>query len=314
MKKKFRWLIAAITSVLLVNGFSASAQPSPVERSLLFKKYDLSPDRTKDTQFFTLESRLLLYRPDGKREPWDVYRFDLRCVPGTAGDEYTCLRFTVQSGNTKEVSIPFLTNWKYIFKLTPNGKDEKGQLFGIDHSCFEKLTDSNGRAIPIEKSFHVYNAFIDFHSMNVFADKTDSGKGVQDLVSIGDRIVHVASFSEPAVSLGDQAPEGSVFRNGEITLEFKGIGLINKKSCAILQYDSGESSFVMLLKPFPNMEVNTIGSSHYWGDIYKDLQSGWIQKAVLHEIVVSETTVTGQTNKIHSVIERHINIQNTGKK
>ena len=58
-----------------------------------------------------------------------------------------------------------------------------------------------------------------------------------------------------------------------------------------------------------NMEVTTKGSSHYWGDIYKDLTGGWIQKAVLHEIVISETDVPGLANKINSVIERHINIK-----
>ena len=58
------------------------------------------------------------------------------------------------------------------------------------------------------------------------------------------------------------------------------------------------------------MKVTTKGSSHYWGDIYKDLTSGWIQKANLHELVISETAVPGMTNKINSVIERSINIKN----
>ena len=60
----------------------------------------------------------------------------------------------------------------------------------------------------------------------------------------------------------------------------------------------------------PNMEIPTKESSHYWGDIYKDLTGGWIQKAVLHEIVISETTVPGLVNKKNAVIERSINIEN----
>jgi hypothetical protein len=63
----------------------------------------------------------------------------------------------------------------------------------------------------------------------------------------------------------------------------------------------------------PTMEVPTKGSSHYWGDIYKDLAGGWIQKAVLHELVVSETTVPGLSNKINSVIERSILIKNVNR-
>ncbi len=47
-----------------------------------------------------------------------------------------------------------------------------------------------------------------------------------------------------------------------------------------------------------------------FGDIYKDLEGGWIQKATLHEFVISETVVPGMPDKIHSVIERTININN----
>ena len=77
----------------------------------------------------------------------------------------------------------------------------------------------------------------------------------------------------------------------------------------MLEYDSGESSFNMLMTPMPYMEVTTKGSSHYWGDIYKDLATGWIQRANLRELVISETIVPGM-NKINSVIDRSINIKN----
>ncbi|MEO8764656.1 MAG: hypothetical protein ABI416_10235, partial [Ginsengibacter sp.] len=66
----------------------------------------------------------------------------------------------------------------------------------------------------------------------------------------------------------------------------------------------------MVITPMPNMKVTSKGSSHYWGDIYKDLAGGWIQKADLHELVISETVVPGMENKLHAVIERSINIKN----
>ena len=114
------------------------------------------------------------------------------------------------------------------------------------------------------------------------------------------------------VITGSQVAEGSYFRNGEVTLTFKGLSSVKGNNCALLGYDSGQSSFYMLMKPLPAMEVKTKGSSHYWGDIYKDLTSGWIQKATLHEMVVSETEVPGQANKLHTVVERSIQIDQTG--
>ena len=290
------------------------AQQMADAKKICGQKYNLVPQHSKDTQYFEMESKLQKHALDGTIQGIDVYRLYLRCVPSansSKGDEYTCLKFTVQINNAAALAIPSLSNWKYFFSLESN-KDEsnKGQLFGIDHSKFEKLTDQNGKDLPIENTFHVYNAFVDFHTMSVFAEKTAKDSGAQDLKYVGDKIVHAASFSQPHESLGTQVSDASYFKNGKITLEFKGLSLINKKTCAIMEYDSGESSFYMVTKPMANMEVTTKGNSHYWGDIYKDLTTGWIQKAVLHELVVSETIVPGMSNKVNSVIERTIEIKN----
>ncbi|HEV8082588.1 MAG TPA: hypothetical protein VGP55_05270 [Chitinophagaceae bacterium] len=312
MIKLFCKLIVGV--MFLVSSSShLSAQQMANAKKILGQKYNLVPQHSKDTQYYEMESKLQKHALDGTIQGTDIYRLYLRCVPSansSKGDEYTCLKFTVQINNSTAISIPSLTNWKYFFSLEANTDDNKGQLFGIDHSKFEKLADEKGKDLPLENTFHVYNAFVDFHTMSVFAEKTAKDSGAQNLKQVGDKIVHAASFSQPHESLGTQVSEGSYFKNGKITLEFKGLGLINEKTCAILEYDSGESSFYMLTKPMANMEVSTKGSSHYWGDIYKDLTTGWIQKAVLHELVVSETIVPGLSNKINSIIERNINIKN----
>ena len=292
-----------------------AAQNSDADRALN-KTYDLSRPHSKSPQQFVMQSRLVQLGLDGSRKDSTIYTLYIKCVPGkseNAGDEYTCTRFTVRTNDAAEVSIPSLNNWSYVYNKNKDEKDDKGQVFGIDHAKFEAIKDSTGKALPVEKMYHVYNAFIDFHALLLFAEPTLAGKGVQDLQRIGDKIIHATAFSEPPVNLGKQIKEGSVFKNGEITLALKGIGAMNKRSCAILGYDSGASSFGMLMEPMPSMQVNTIGSSHYWGDIYKDLQSGWIQKADLKEIVVSETEITGQPNKVHAVIERSIEIRNMNK-
>lgn len=145
--------------------------------------------------------------------------------------------------------------------------------------------------------------------MYVFSEKAEGGNGVQNLKRLGDRIIHAAANSQPPVNLGSQVEEGSYFKNGEVSLLFKGLSWENEKACALIEYDSGESSFFMKMKPMPNVEVTAKGSSHYWGDIYKDLATGWFQKASLREMVVSETDVPSMT-KINSVIERNISIKN----
>jgi hypothetical protein len=129
-------------------------------------------------------------------------------------------------------------------------------------------------------------------------------------MGIGQRIVRAAANSRAPTNLGSAFAEGSYFQSGEVTLEFKGASLVDDKPCALIGYDSGASSFTMIARPVADIEVRTVGSSHYWGDIYKDLETNWILRANLTELVVSETTLPGEPKKTDSVIERSIGIQN----
>ncbi len=300
--------------VLLFLTHVAAAQPPRLDN--LHKEFDFAGAHSQQPQYFMMESKLITYALDGKRLSTDIYRLHLKCVPAKLakkeGDEYTCSRFTVQQGETAETAIPALENWTYIFRSMD--QDEKGQVLGIEHSKFENLVDASGKTLPIDKTYHVYNAFIDFHAFcNVFAEPTTAGNGIQNLKKIGQKIIHAAAFSEPPVNLGNNILVGSSFKNGEITLEFKGVSVVNGKSCALLEYDSGESSFKMIMKPMPDLEVRTAGSSHYFGDIYKDLATHWVQKVTMTELVVSETTLPMPPNKINSVIERNIVIRNVSE-
>jgi len=161
----------------------------------------------------------------------------------------------------------------------------------------------------------VYNAFIDFHAFcNTFAEPTAGGKGIQNLKSIGDKIVHAAAFTEPPVNLGGNIAKGSTFKNGEVTLELKGLSIVDGAACAIVTYDSGQSSFQMLMNPMPNMEVRAVGASHYRGDIHIDLATRWPRKVTMDEWVVAESTVPMLSNKISAVIERNTIIRNIASK
>jgi hypothetical protein len=304
-------IICGIVSVL-------TAGPAVKNDAILRQTFNLGGQRTPQTQYYQMESKLITYALDGKRVGTDVYRLRLKCVPaglaGTKGDKWTCSKFTVQFGGEPEVEIPSMKNWTYVFKIPSNGGvDDKGQTLGIDHAQFANLVDASGKALPPDKSYHVYNAFIDFHAFcDIFADRVEGGNGIQDLKNIGQRIVHSAANTEAPVNLGSNIAEGSTFKNGEATMELKGLSRVDGAACAMVGFDSGESSFKMIVKPMPNMEVRTVGSSHYKGDIYIDLATNWPRKVTMYELVVSETTLPMAPGKINSVIERDIVVPNVG--
>ena len=309
--------------MIVVGGLALMCAGMPVwavgADSVLEQTFDLGGDRSAEVQYFVMTSKLMNYALDGTRTSTDTMRLRLKCVPaevsGRDADQYTCEGFTLEFGGAPEVAVPALQNWSYDFGPSDPGIDDKGQVFGIDHGRFEKLTDAKGTAIAPDKAYHTYNAFIDFHAFcTVFARPVvEGGKGVQDLKRIGDRIVHDAAFSESPVNLGSNTAEGSTFKNGEVTLALKGLSSVDGAACAIVACDSGASSFKVLMKPMPKMEIRSVGSSHYQGDIYIDLASRWVRKVTMYEMVVTETTLPMPPNKVNTVLERELLIRNVSE-
>ncbi len=311
-----RSAILILLSFLVVCGVVSvlGDESAVLDDGILRQTFELGGERSQQTQYYLMESKLIHYALDGTRTGMDIFRLRLKCVPatiaGTDGDQYTCAKFTVQLAGETEVEIPALKSWSYVFKIPPTGVDEKGQALGIDHAPFENLKDSYGNLIPAGSAYHVYNAFIDFHSLCILAARTDDGGNIGDLKSIGQKIVHTAAFSEGPVNVGSNIAEGSTFQNGEITMEFKGLSRVAEAACALVGYDSGESSFMMILGPTPDAEALSYGSSHYMGDIYIDLMTNWVMKATMNEFVVIEMTFPTPPYKVNSAGERNIIIRN----
>lgn len=305
---------ALICSMILCGTLSVFGAGSILEGS-----FSLSGERSCQEQYYRMETKLISYSPDGKRVGTDVFRVGLKCVPasvsGKKWDEYTCVKFTVQKEGAKEIHLPTLEGWSYFYDVGLEGLDDRGHVLGIDHGKFENLAGSDGELLGPATGYHVYNAFIDFHAFcNVFARDIPGGKGIGDLKKVGDKIVHSAAFSETPVNVGSNVAKGSTFTNGEVTMEFKGLSVVDGAQCGLVEFDSGASSFLMLIEPMPNMTVRTVGSSHYMGDIYIDLETKWVRRVDMDEFVVSETTVPMGGDKIHSIIERHIDVRNVGRK
>jgi len=258
-----------------------------------------------------METRFAHIGFDGKRTGTEVYVLKLKCVPaplsGKGADEYTCREFALQVNDGPVLTIPSLAGWSYLPSLAGTARDEKGQVLGIPHGKFEGIADSRGTKLAAGIGYAVYNNFVDFHAFNdIFARPVAAGKGIQDLRTIGQRVVHAAAFSEPPVNLGSGIKEGSVFRNGEVTIEFKGISLVDGAACAIVAYDSGESTLRMIMPFSDGKDIETVGGSEYKGDIYVDLASCWVRKVTMDEFVVTETRLPATGPKIMAYTIRHL--------
>jgi hypothetical protein len=302
------WFVGILAVVLVTATYGDAVS------SIVLKQYELTGNRQAEARYYRMVTKVVAMEEDGTRQGATVFVLYLKGEPAGANSEdghrYTCGKLTYKIGDKPVKRISALDNWGYIFKRGEDGSfNQGGKVLGIDNERFAGLKNSEGEIVPLETAYMLYNNFVDFHAFcDVFARDTKKGKGVQDLKKIGQKVVHASAFSEPSVELIGQTGKGSVFRNGEVTLEFKGLGVIDDVPCGLLGYDSGDSSFEMLLEPIPGMKVKAVGASHYWGDIYLELDSKWVRKVEMKELVVSKVT-SGDQVLAKSVIERDLSIE-----
>jgi len=249
---------------------------------------------------------------NGKRTGAEKYCLTLRCIPAAVAgkqlDQCTCGSFIVQLYSEDTVTIPALEHWGYEFDPM-SGADGKGLVFGIPHDRFSGLVDSKGDEFSPDIRYAIYNNFVDFHALNDVFSRPLYGRGIEQLKHFGDRIVHPGAFVEAPVNLGEAVKPGSVYRNGEVSLLLKGISIVDGAACAIVEYDSGESTLKMIMATAKGPDVLIEGGSEYKGDIYIDLKTGWVRKVTLDEFVETETTKADDRAKVNECVVRHLLLQ-----
>jgi hypothetical protein len=278
--------------------------------------FELSIPRSAEVQHYRMQTQFIHFGFDGTRGATETYRLRLRCSPGALTgqtlDEYTCREFGVKLGTGNLTTLPALQGLTYRFDQM-SGVLHPGPFFGIPQGPFEGLVDSSGTRLAPEICYAIYNNFVDFHALaDVFSRPMPFVKGIEQLRFIGDRIVHPGAFHEAPVSLSGVVRSGSVFRNGELSLSLKGISLVDGRPCALVRYDSGESRLRMAFIRGDQEDVMMEGGSEYRGDIYVDLESGWVRNVTLDESVVTETHTESRPEKVPGYTARHLLVRLIG--
>ncbi len=313
-EKKIRWMkvffdlkIIVMVIIPMVMGVQAVGQ-----EKILSQLYDLSKDRSLEPQYYHMDVEIITRASDGSRAKVETYSTHLIGKPAnlTSGkaDNWTCSRFTIKIDENPEVTIPSIEGWSYNFNRGV-GIDEYGQVLGIPHAKFESLIDSQGKKLDALAAYQVYNQFVQFHAYvdHFAAANQDGGKSIQDLKGIGDKIVFDDYSEDLPLTVGLVIQDGSIYRPGMEMLEFKGLSVIDSKSCVLLGVDGGEGSYSMIMEVMPNTNAITVGGTRYFGDIYVDLESMWLKKAEIIVVDVTETSIGGNV-VANTTIESRVKI------
>jgi hypothetical protein len=266
---------------------------------LFEQEHDLVGKRSMETHYYLVQSELGTHTNKGVLKSTDVYREYLKVEPGdrSAGeaDRFTCKKFSLKRGDAPEMTIPSLAGFSYDVNkdlLDANGIDENGELYSVPEETFEGLVDDSGAQLPFEVGYQVYSAFYYYHSYTDYAEATSQGVGIQDLKSIGDKVVVEGSFTQSPLP-GKLAKDSAFWKNGEITLAFNGLSVVDGKTCAVLGLDSGVCHWSMPMTYMPIMNLKTVGVSNYQADIYLDMDSKWVRKLDLVLFEITKTTMWG---------------------
>ncbi|NQT03417.1 MAG: hypothetical protein HQ580_15420 [Planctomycetes bacterium] len=312
MKVKFGLTFVSVI-ILAVVTFMVVEFEAESGESILPQQYDLGRKRSLGLQYYQMDVEIITRGSDGSRAKVETYSMRLMGKPGnlSAGkaDRWTCAWFALKIGEGPEVTVPAIEGWSYDFNRGV-GIDEHGQVMGIPHAKFESLTDNKGKKLDALVGYQVYNQFVQFHAyVDHFATADlEGGNGIQDLKRIGDRIV-LDNFSEDLpLAVGLIIKEGSIFKPGVETLKFKGLSVVDGKSCALLGVDGGEGSYTMIIEVMPDVNAKTVGGTHYFGDIYVDLVSMWLKKAEITVVDVTETSMGGKV-VANTTLESHYRIR-----
>jgi len=270
-----------------------------IGQEALLREYDLVGERSKEAHYYIVQSELATHSNKGVLKSTDVYREHLKVEPGNRSggeaDRFTCKKFSVKREDTPEVRIPSLEGFSYDVNkdlLDTNGIDQNGELYSVPEEKFEGLEDDSGAQLPFEVGYQVYSAFYYYHSYTDYAEPPPQGVGIQDLKMIGDRVVVEGSFSESPLP-GKLAKDSSFWKNGEITLAFNGLSIVDGKPCAVLGLDSGVCHWSMPMTYMPIMNLKTVGVSNYQADIHLDLESKWVRKLDMVLFEITTTTMWG---------------------
>jgi hypothetical protein len=115
--------------------------------------------------------------------------------------------------------------------------------------------------------------------------RTETHGRISQIKKIGDKVSNPGAHQEGGWDFPPLVTDSN-FANGDYDTMFTGLGMIDGKTCAVLEYINADSRLSSKMQVTPKMYFDQDGTSNFWGHIYVDLESGKLLKGDLYEYVI----------------------------
>ena len=270
------FLLLTLTSLMYLscNGQSLQTQ--------LAKDYDLSlNDREGDVDYFRM--RTIYYHGDhlgimkDRDEVWGHFQ---REVLKSSRESFIvkCTWKDVRSGHSPSLKDE-ITEWNplsfaegFTYKIDLCIPDFV--LASVDHSKIPKTL------VGMRFWVKLMDAHAQFELL-----RTETHGRISQIKKIGDRVSTPGAHQEGGWDFPPLVTDSN-FANGDYDTMFTGLGRVDGKTCAVLEYINADSRLSSKMQVTPKMYFDQDGTSNFWGHIYVDLESGKLLKGDLYEYVL----------------------------
>jgi hypothetical protein len=300
MKKSHLLMIVLLLFLFFFVSFSSSDTGAQDISGLLNKTYDLSlKGKEGDIDYYRMKT--VYYHGNnlgfiqGKEEILGSFKREVL----KAGPDALVVRYTwkdVRAGSSPQPYAEIAT-WKpYTFA--------EGFSYELNFMAPENfLAPVDVKNIPkTMEGMRFWVKIMDAHSQFELL-RTEKNGNINRLSKIGSRVESPDAHQSGGWDLPPFITE-SKFANGDYETHFVGLGLIDGRACAILEYINADSTLSSKMQTSPQYVFDQQGSSNFWGHIYVDLETGKLIKGDLFEYVLSRIESSAASFKPMIVFER----------
>lgn len=304
MKKRFLFWIPLMTLVFYLTPYSLPSPDNQKIPTLLDKDYDLSLKGKKgDVDYYRMKTVYYHGNELGVIQNKDELIGSLKREILEAGQKSLVVRYTWKNLRAGFGAQPQeeITTWNPLsfaegFTYEVDFLDPEYFLSSIDIKGIPKTMEG------MRFWVNIMDAHAQFELL-----RTKAHGSISQIRKIGDRVTSPGAHQTGGWDLPPLITD-SKFTNGDYDTQFVGLGIVDGKTSAVLEYINSDSRLSSKIEMTSKLILDQDGTSNFWGHIFVDLESGKLIRGDLYEYVVAQIKGVPHLSSMRVFERRYVEI------